>query len=204
MLPPNRLKRLNTRIANVRGRLEGMPRPPARQTAQLPWDAQYESEVAQQNLGYNNKIAGLQAQEMNVQGDYGINDTSNPFSRARLLQQSFDQARQRTWNSATAAGQGYSGSTSAAITADQSAYNQDYNNLRNEYSRSLADIDSQRSQALQDQQGGILSAKAAALERAINRPLDPSTSPADPRQPLEQRLARLRAKRQNIVNQRKR
>lgn len=204
MLPPNRLKRLNTRIANVRGRLGNMPRPPARQQAQMPWDAQYESEVSQQNLNYNNKVAGLQAQEQNVGAEYGINDASNPFSRAKLLQQSFDQAKQRTWNSAAAAGQGYSGSTSAAINADQSAYNQDYNNLRTDYSRSLADIDSQRAQALQDQQGGILSAKAAALERAIGRPLDPSTSPADPRQPLEQRLARMRARRQKLTNQRNR
>ena len=57
MLPPNRIKQLNKRIQNVKGRLSDIPRPPARQAAQMPWDAQYESEVAQQNLNYNNKTA---------------------------------------------------------------------------------------------------------------------------------------------------
>jgi hypothetical protein len=203
-LPPNRVKQLNQRIQAVKGRLSGIPRPPARVTSQMPWDAQYESEVAQHNQDYRDSTANLAAQENNTIGQYGFDDTSNPFSRAKMLQSAFDQAKQRTWNSAAAAGQGYSGSTSAAISGDQSAFNQDYSNLRSEYDQARSDLNMQGAQNQRNQQAAILSSKASALERSISRPLDPSTAPPDDRAPLEQRLSALRARRQKILNNRNR
>lgn len=100
----------------------------------LPPDATYEDTASSIDAG----LAGAQAEDNNridrAKKDYGYDDPSNPYNRAALLQQSFQNAQRGAGNSAAAAGQLYAGSLVNTRNTNQDNFNKADAKQRQEYS----------------------------------------------------------------------
>lgn len=150
----------------------------------LPWDAQYNLASSGAERNYGNKLAGLGAQRVIAQQNYGIdpgfNDyANNPYSRAALLRKAYEANSQGDTTSYAARGQLYAGSLVNAQAADQSDYNQGYNALNKEYLQNLSQIDQEKAQALEARENAINEAGWQRLEAAQNAPLEPA--PGNPK-----------------------
>lgn len=75
---------------------------------------------------------------------YGIGDTSNPYSRAKLLEDSYRKRQGSTLNNYASQGQLYSGALNKQMDEDQFQHNIDNNNMQRSYYDSLANIEKGR------------------------------------------------------------
>jgi hypothetical protein len=148
-----------------------------KQPTPLPWSGQYESTVSQ--LGRDRDLNDLQlsANEQQLRSSYGFDDNSDPFSRARQLQENFANANRGTLNNYAAAGQLYAGSTTKARDIDRTNFEQAYNAERQNYEGQLSDLYFNRLQNQNDYTGGVLDAEAQRLEDALNERVDPAEAP---------------------------
>lgn len=177
------------------------PKPP-RQTSVLPWDARYESEVARANATRNNALSGLTRQRQATEQSYGYNDSSNPFSQARMLQQSYETTRNQSLNSMARSGQLYSGALQNRRSLDRQNFNQADDALRRAYDSAIQDNNAGQMQAEQDRLDTVREAETSRLERALAKPVDPSTQFAgyltrDPNK-IRKRMIELRKDRKDM------
>src|SRR4051794_4260999 len=133
--------------------------------AQLDYsDPQYVGALAAGNLPFEQGLARLPGDVGQLAGDYGFTydykpgqvdpntglagdptigitgvDASNPYSRAALLQRSFDQTKAGNTTSYAARGQGFSGAYSNAQDAAQTGYNTGYNQLTSGFKGTVRD-----------------------------------------------------------------
>jgi hypothetical protein len=170
---------------------EQQHRPPA----PLPPGAQTQLDTTTNNLGLqrDTTLTGLQNQQNQLEQAYGFNDTSNPFARARLLEQSFHQAQAGTQNSYASQGQLYAGSLSNALGQNRNNFEQNLNSEISKYQGSLSDLAQKRLEAQTGYTTGVEEAKAKALQDALAEPPDPSEAPGTP-QFVKQFQARLQKK----------
>lgn len=130
-------------------------------------DEAYKRTVASANTNLQNTLSGLSSQrrELGINyglGQYGGSVASNPYSRAALLQKSYDQNQRRTQNAMAASGQLYSGATQNARNFNTGAYSQGRDSLQK-------DFDARMGQTILGEQSardGFVSAQEAAEARA--------------------------------------
>lgn len=80
----------------------------------------------------------------NLANTYGIGDVSNPYSKAKLLEQSYKNRQGSTRNSYAEQGQLYAGSLQKQIGEDARQNSIDYDALQRGYNSSLANIEKGR------------------------------------------------------------
>lgn len=165
----SKLDRLKTaRFSKIQRTPEGMP-----------WNAAYETALGTANRDFNQANANIAQQQQQSNQMFGFGDTSNPFSRAAMLQQAYQRSRANTLNTYAGRGQLYSGSTQNALGYDASNFNQGLDALQREYAaqnQEFAQSRLQNQNALTDAQQA---AYAQALEDALNS--RPEGAPGLPR-----------------------
>lgn len=135
---------------------------------QLPPDATLDDQVR----AYNNSLAQGQAQINNqitrVKGDYGYDDPSNPFNRAKMLQEAYQHQQTATTNNLASQGQLYSGYLGSTRDVNTTNFNKADAAQRQQYQDALSKLIQQRDVTLPGQANEkILAARNDALMRAI-------------------------------------
>ena len=158
------------------------PAPPQAVSAP-PLDPSYDSRLGVINREYGDTLAELQNRETQTRQEYGLDDPTNPYSRAALLQKTYENRNRGTVNSMAARGQLYAGATQNALNSNRGAYDQDYDLLRRAQDSTLAEIIAGRRRAATTKEGLMGEAEEArllrALEAAQNQPApSPVTNPA--------------------------
>lgn len=154
------------------------------QPVSQPFNARYDTSMA--GLGRDRDLAtsNLDYNQQRVTQDYGFDDPSNPFSRAALLERTYQQQRSGTLNSYAGAGQLYSGALTRARDADRFNYEQGRGALRGSYDETLRDLAVRRLEAQNTYQSGAEGAEAQRLEDSINERPEPGSVPKPPKKPL--------------------
>lgn len=177
---PKQTDALKRKIQNVHARqyLQGQKHAP---DPTLPFDAQYESTVA--GLNRDRDVAAGQAgyQQQRIQSAYGFdNPAANPYSRAAMLQRSFNQNNAQTMNSMAARGQLYSGATQTQMDTNVRDFGQAWDTARTDYEDQLRGISDDMLGAANDYTSGLAKAEADRLARALEIDVDPAEAPAAP------------------------
>src|ERR1044072_4070193 len=136
---------------NAAGPNPSAPFPPT--AAPTPWSSKYEQTVAGANKRYLDATNDFDLAEQTAKQDYGLdpgfNDyKSNPYSRAALLEQSYQTANRGTMNSAGL--QLYSGSTSNRLNANRATNAINRDSLAKSYRDALQEISTGRTKAAED------------------------------------------------------
>jgi hypothetical protein len=126
-------------------------------------------EIGRQETGATTEY-GLDASG-NAQTDAG-GQYLNPFSRAALLKQHFDQAKNAVTSGSAAQGQLYSGSAQSQQMATRGAYDQGYHGLQSSLADLLGQLAFRRTQARTAHDTAQINALAAARDRALGQPPD--------------------------------
>ena len=134
----------------------------------------------------NQTQAGLDDQERQLgvgygMGQYGGDIASNPYSRAALLQRSYNQGQRASTNTLASRGQLYSGAASNAFTANRGNFAQAQDALQRDYAARMGQIEGRR----QDAANAFSDANEAANRDAVNEAskLFPSNRDIVPRKP---------------------
>lgn len=187
----------------------GPPHPGAAPTPDYR-DSQYYTDVANANRQHDLSESQLQQQRFQTQTEYGLdqgfNDpTANPFSRAALLQRTYDQNKAKTVNSYAGQGQLYSSSLGGAQAYDAYNNQQGYDALSKAYQSQLLGYTNQGNQLDLDQNLAIGNASAEALGRRVSQTPDPSeAAPPDTSQDdLNSRLMNFKKRTRNRKRRRK-
>ena len=98
-------------------------------------------------------------------GEFGGDAETNPYSRAALLQRSYERNQRASTNSMAAAGQLYSGSLSNARNFNRFNYDVGYDSMRKQYDAALARLNQQELDANTRYDDAI----EAALRDAVNQ-----------------------------------
>lgn len=146
-----------------------------------PWNSAAESIVAGARRNYLSSQANFDLAEQEAKADYGLdqgfNDyKTNPYSRAALLEQSYQNANKGTMNSAGL--QLYSGSTSNALGENRSTRDLNYNNLSNAYREALGEITRGRTEAAERRAEEEREAEWKRIEAAEASEPDAEAAPA--------------------------
>jgi hypothetical protein len=146
---------------------------------------------AQRQAGYG--YADLAQQEGQIKQEYGFDDPSNPFNRAKMLQQAYESRQRGTLTGMAAQGGLYSGALARAQNLNLSGYQQQEDALRRSYQGALQDVIRRRRDVGETARSTMESAQATRLEAGLNQPAeDPGPPPANPNAAL---LTRLRQQR---------
>lgn len=177
---PKREDAIRKRIQNVRARqyLQGQKHAP---DPTLPFDAQYDSTVA--GLNRDRDVAAGQAayQQQRAQSAYGFdNPAANPYSRAAMLQRSFNENNAQTVNSMAARGQLYAGATQSQMDTNVRDFGQAWDTARTDYQDQLRGITDDLTGAADEYTAGLAKAEADRLARALEIDVDPAEAPATP------------------------
>lgn len=148
--------------------------PPVDLAAQIQADPAYQAAVAAANKQRDDTILQLTNAEGVAKSSYGITDTSDPFSRAALLQKSLQDAIRGTTTSRFASGMGYDASSQHAQDANQTNYSQSYDSLVKAYNAAMTDLGNQKTNATNLAGGTISNAAADALQRYLMSRPDPA------------------------------
>ena len=148
--------------------------PPIAAPPVQPQDPVSEAKKSNLTRSYNDTSAAIDYDEGRVKREYGFDDASNPFSRARLLQQSFENRQRATTNTLAARGQLYSGALVNQKAIDQRGYDTSYDQLRTGYQDALQSILQRRTQARTALDSGTIEADAEGLSRALELRADPT------------------------------
>jgi hypothetical protein len=160
-------------------------------TGAVPFDAAL---TARQNLArtsYQNRIAGIAAQEPMVRRRFGFTeqgqiDPSNPFGRAQLLKRSYDQSQRGTTNSLAARGQLYSGALQRQKEENQFNYQANDAALRGLYGQEMAGLSAARFAAQDQFNREMADAYWGWLQAQIEaRAAEPGSTPDSSGSPVE-------------------
>ena len=134
----------------------------------------------------NQTQAGLDDQERQLgvgygMGQYGGDIAANPYSRAALLQRSYNQGQRASTNTLASRGQLYAGAASNAFTANRGNFAQAQDALQKDYAARMGQIEGRR----QDAANAFSDANEAANRDAVNEAskLFPSNRDIVPRKP---------------------
>lgn len=163
-----------------------------------PFDPQFEGQVGLNTRTYNDTITGLGQEESGTLRAYGLDDTSDPFSRAALLRQAYQQRARGAGNAMAARGQLYSGAYQNAQNSAATGFAEGTDALRKSQNSVLESIVRRRATARTNLDQGNLDASGEAIGRAVvNRP-DPATIPV-PRDKNVSKLSVARHRRQRRI-----
>lgn len=118
----------------------------------MPWSADLDRILNTARTNYDNTLAALAAREPLIQREYGYDaegriDPNNPFSKAQLLQRTYQQTQKGTGNQYAARGQLYSGALQRAKNENQFNYQAQDAQLRGSYAQQLAELARLRAEA---------------------------------------------------------
>lgn len=140
----------------------------------MPWDTNFETQKANSQARYDNTMSGLNYQQDQTTKQYGIGDTTDPFSNMKLLQQAYDQHKQAAGNQMAARGQLYSGAYQNAQNNETTNFNQSSDALTKKYNAAINGINQQKAQASLTQADTNATADYNRVQTTLaNRP-DPS------------------------------
>jgi hypothetical protein len=147
--------------------------------APSPFDPQYDASVAGLGVRRDDALADIAYDEGELKQEFGFDDPSNPFSRARLLQRSYDEQKNRTTNSYASMGQLYSGAVQNARSSDTHNYDVAHDSLRRDYDRALEAFRRGRRDANRGYDEGVVGAAGERLDRSLSQPVeDPGAPPS--------------------------
>lgn len=153
----------------------------APQGTPMPWDlaASQGENNAQRN--YGNTLAQIGSNWALTQQEYGLEGpyadaSSNPYSKAALLQRSYDNARRGTTNSAGL--QLYAGSTVNAQNANTFHYNEGYDSLQKGFARAGAEKISAEQAAQERLQSAAEEANWRRIEAGLQAEPEAAAAPA--------------------------
>lgn len=174
--------------------------------APTPWDSQYELSKAGSASKFNNTNISLDLKQKALEQDYGLdagfNDyQTNPYSRAALLEQTYQRANRGTVNSYAAAGQLYAGSTQNELGYNRDSNSLGSNSLWKEHNAALQGIRDERAAASANQNAENNEAGWKRVERAGEAPLDPSTSPEPAKKAKSKANPKANNKRLNTIHE---
>ena len=195
-MAPSRRQIINQRIRQQNAKARKAARQQFRQAKGAYADAttppDYTSNENLQRQISNNEArftqtqAGLDDQERQLgvgygMGQYGGDIASNPYSRAALLQRSYNQGQRASTNTLASRGQLYAGAASNAFTANRGNFAQAQDALQRDYQARLGQIQTRR----QDASNALSDANEAANRDAVNEAskLFPSNRDIVPRKP---------------------
>lgn len=146
-----------------------------------PWNSKAEQIVSGARKSYLNASADFDLAERGAKQDFGLdpgfNDyKSNPYSRAALLEQSYQAANRGTMNSAGY--QLYSGSTSNALYGNRARADENRDALAKAYRDALGEIKTARTQAAEEKAEREAEAEWERISAAEGAELDPDAAPA--------------------------
>lgn len=150
--------------------------PPVDLVAQIQADPAYQAAVANSHKTRDDTLLQIANAEGVTKSSYGITDTSDPFSKAALLQKSLQDAIRGTTTSRFSAGMGYDASSQHAQDTNQTNYNQSYDSLVKAYNAALTDLGNQKKNAINNAGGLDSNAFTEALSRYLNTRPDPTAS----------------------------
>lgn len=153
--------------------------PPAPPPQAQPVDpaAEQRKILIQQQLGDTN--ASIDQQETDLKRQYGLDDPTDPFSRAALLKQSYQNRVRGTGNSYAAQGQLYSGAIQNAQNANATNYQQGTDALRKAQDAQIGNLERQRAAAIFNAAQGNLDADQLAVTDNLANPPDPAGLPVN-------------------------
>lgn len=142
-------------------------------------DQQYFTDLAGYDYKRQSALDTANAQEDQTRQAYGFETdaTSNPYSRAAVLQRNLQTAQGGSLNSLASRGQLYAGSLNNAREANLESYNQQYDASRREYDNALEKIRAARADAESGYNLDVASAKQSAINRAVKLRPTATTSP---------------------------
>lgn len=189
--------------------IQGAPGAPgAPQAPQMPWDlaAANDEAGAQKRLG--NTLTGLDSGWMRTQQDFGLEGqwadaASNPYSRASLLQRSYDNAKRGTTNSA---GQNlYSGSFVNAQNSNTHQFNMGRDELQKAYAEANAGYIAERQGAMDQFNEALSGAAWDRVNAGLGAELEPAplSAPGAARKPQQQQKKKQQPKKPAVSNNRK-
>lgn len=157
-----------------------------------PVDPVYDQQVGGLTRRRDDSYADIKGRQDRTLIDYGYNatfdangvltgltvDPSNPFSRAALLQKSYQQNKAGNVNSYAAKGMYRSGALQNAQNQAEFNYQQGSDALQKQLTSSLAGYQSERANAGTDYEIGVGQAKGDSIGRAQNSPLYTPTTAA--------------------------
>ena len=129
---------------------------------------------------YNNTLSGLNTQQTGVISEFGLDDPTDPFSKAALLQRLYNQNQAKITGGMAARGQLYSGALQSEQNNAGFNYLQGRDALRKAQNAALARIASARTAAASTKAQADINAGSAATDRAVNAPLSTQTVPGKP------------------------
>lgn len=153
--------------------LPGAKPPPAAP----PIDPIYDAQVGTANRRRDDALAFLDQDERTAIRTFGLDDTSDPFSRARMLQRSYEQRRLGNTNSMAARGQLYSGALQNQQNETEFQRLRGVDSLRKEQDDILARIRQRRAGVNAGHEEDIIAAGSDRIGRAIQSPPDASELP---------------------------
>lgn len=148
-----------------------------------PWDSAEQLSVAGANAKYNNALLNSGYKKTAYEQEYGLdpgfNDyKANPYSRAALLEKTYQRSQRASGNSLAAGGQLYSGASQNAETYNREHNSQERNALESTYRKALQGVNEEEAGALNTREEEKAAAKWKAVEAASNAELEPDASPA--------------------------
>lgn len=140
---------------------QAAPAPTAR-----PFDPIYEQQTGLTQKAYNDALAQLQGQRLATKQEYGFEDVTNPFSRAKMLQESYQRGQQAQVAGMAARGGLYSGALQQRQELGTQGYQRNRDVLQRQYQGALADIGGREAQALSRRDQALLDALRESIARA--------------------------------------
>lgn len=141
-------------------------------------DSLYQNQVDNSTKRERDSLTALDAQEVAVKNDFGIDDPSNPFSRANGLKRAF-LARQRGQSAGLASqGQLYSGAHERAMARTRFDEAQARDELRRSYESAIGTIGAQKAGVKFDSEQDRLAAFESWLGRAPDADAPAEEAPA--------------------------
>lgn len=172
----------------------------------MPWDVAAANSEAAAGKRLQNSLTGLDSGWLRTQQDYGLEGqwgdyASNPYSRASLLQRSYDNTRRGSTN---AAGHNlYAGSYVNAQNQNTHGFNLGRDELQKAYAEQNASYVSARQQAQDEYNEAIAQAAWERVNAGLASEPEPAPAPGAPAGPSKAPKSRKATIRQNIGPARK-
>lgn len=156
------------------------------QTTPMPWDVAASNQEAGANKSYGDRLANIESNRVLLGQEYGlgyfdpqtgqyVNPTDNPYSRAALLQTSYNNAKKGTLNSA--GNQLYAGSYINRQNTNTRNFNIGSDQLAREFARAQAALVGEEGAALEAKQNAYNEAGWNRINAGLEAPIEPAPLP---------------------------
>lgn len=152
---------------------------PGRATPDIASDPIYQAAIASINHTRDDTLLQLEKERGTIKTQYGIDDTTEPFSRAKLLQESLANAVRGTTTSRAASGMFYDASSQHAQDLNQSNYSKSYDALLKAYQAAITDVENRKTNTINATSDSAANAGAEALSRLLQTRPEPGAGDDD-------------------------